>query len=179
MGAAEVALVALFERPPLALGDEHDFLVFEFGEAGDDRPVVAEGLVAVQFDELVEHEFDVIEGLRAFEMPRDLDDVPRIEVLENLPFHPRDLDPHFADGIFRVGGGVGLSFEFFELAFEFVNGPLERKMVRSRHALIVRSQWSVVRCEFAFIVSGRLMQDEGFFRQSERPGTLWVASRRS
>ena len=64
MGAAEEALVALLERAALLVADEHHLEVVEPGEAGADGPVVAERPVAVQLDELVEDQLDVVERLR-------------------------------------------------------------------------------------------------------------------
>ena len=57
MGAAEVAGVALLERLAFLMADDHHLVAIELGPAGADRPVVAEGLVAVQLDELVEDQF--------------------------------------------------------------------------------------------------------------------------
>ena len=39
------------------------FVLAEVGEAGDDRLVVADGAVAVQLDELVEDQVEVVAGL--------------------------------------------------------------------------------------------------------------------
>ena len=64
MGAAVEALAAFLERVALLMADEHDAIIAEPGEAGADGPVVAEGPVAVQLDELVEDQVDVIERLR-------------------------------------------------------------------------------------------------------------------
>ena len=51
---------------PLLMADEHDAEVAQAGEAGADGAVVAEGPVAVQLDELVEDQVDVVERLRPF-----------------------------------------------------------------------------------------------------------------
>ena len=48
----------------------------------DDRLVVADGAVAVQLDELLEDQLEVVAGLRALLVPRDLDDLPGVEVGE-------------------------------------------------------------------------------------------------
>ena len=57
--------LALLERATLVLADDEDLLVFQFRKTGHDGPVVAEGPVAVQLDELVKDQFDVVERLRA------------------------------------------------------------------------------------------------------------------
>ena len=132
MRAAVVALLALLDRSPLVLADHEHLLVFEFGEAGDDGAVIAEGSVAVQLDELVEDQFDVIERLRALCVPGDvLDDVPGIEILERLPALLVDLQPQIADGFFGSGRGVRLGLEGFELPFELSNRLFEREGRRS------------------------------------------------
>ena len=85
MRAAVVALLAFLERATLVLADDEHLLVFQFRETGHDGPVVAEGPVAVQLDELVKDQFDVVERLRTLFVPRQvLDDAPGIEVLERL-----------------------------------------------------------------------------------------------
>ena len=55
-------------------------MLVEVGQAGDDRLVVADGAVAVQLEELLEDQVDVVAGLRALLVPRDLDDLPGVEV---------------------------------------------------------------------------------------------------
>ncbi len=80
MGAAEVALLALGEVFPLLMADEHDLDVVEVGQAGDDRLVVAQGAVAVQLEELLEDQVDVVAGLGPLLVARNLDDLPGLEM---------------------------------------------------------------------------------------------------
>ena len=47
------------------LADDQHLLILEFGKAGHDGAVVAEGPVPVQLDELVKDQLDVVERLRA------------------------------------------------------------------------------------------------------------------
>ncbi len=65
MRHAEIALDPLFQIPSLLLADEQHLAIVEFREAGEDRVVVPERTIAVQLDELVEHQLDVILRLRA------------------------------------------------------------------------------------------------------------------
>ena len=65
VGAAEVAGRALGQVLPLLVADEHDLVLIEVGQPGDDRLVVADGPVAVQLEELLEDQLDVVAGLGA------------------------------------------------------------------------------------------------------------------
>ena len=65
VSTAEVAFLTLGEVFPLLMADEHDLDVVEVGQAGDDGLVVAQGAVAVQLEELLEDQVDVVAGLRA------------------------------------------------------------------------------------------------------------------
>ncbi len=60
--------------------DEHDLGIAQVRQAGDDGLVVAEGTVAVELDELVENQVDVVAGLRPLGMPGNLDGLPGVEV---------------------------------------------------------------------------------------------------
>ena len=122
------------ERPevanlPQAAGRQDGRLeiVFEFREASEDRSIVAEGVIAVQFDELVEDQFEIIQRLRPVFVASDLDDVPRREVHEDLALHPRDLDAHVLHGVFGGRRRIGLRFQLRELLFEFEDRFLKRQ----------------------------------------------------
>ena len=80
VGAAEVALLALGQVFPFLVADEHHLDVAEVGKAGDDRLVVAEGPVAVQLEELVEDQLDIVTGLRALLVARNVDGLPGLEM---------------------------------------------------------------------------------------------------
>ena len=86
VGAAEVAGGPLGEVLALLVADEHHLLLAEVAQAGDDRLVVADGPVAVEFEELVEDQVEVVAGLGALGMPRDLDGLPGVEVRVDLRF---------------------------------------------------------------------------------------------
>ena len=58
------------------LCNDGDRPVFELGHAGDDRRIVAEIAVAVDFLEIREQALQVIDGVRPFGVPRELDALP-------------------------------------------------------------------------------------------------------
>ena len=62
------------------LTDDHDAEIVDSRPAGSNRSVVAENLVAVKLDELVENEIEIIERLRTLRMSRDLGRLPRGEI---------------------------------------------------------------------------------------------------
>src|SRR4029077_17605110 len=84
VGAAVEALGALLEVAPLLVADEQDAEVSEPGEAGADGPVVADGAVAVQLDELVEDQVEVVEQLRPLRVAGDEDGLPGLQVAVDL-----------------------------------------------------------------------------------------------
>ena len=133
MRTAEIAFLALGQVFPLLMADEHDLDVVEVREAGDDRLVVAQGPVAVQLEELVEDQLDVIAGLRPLLVPRDLDDLPGLEMRVDFPFECRQLAPQPADlfgdlGRIAAGAVLGvLRFQLRESSFHLVDGRLERQ----------------------------------------------------
>ena len=84
MSAAVEALGALLQRVPLLMADQHDAEIAQPGEAGADGAVVADGAVAVQFDELVEDQLEIVAGLRPVAVAGDLDRLPRRQVAVDL-----------------------------------------------------------------------------------------------
>ena len=133
MSTAEVAFLALGQVFPLLMADEHDLDVVQVGEAGDDRLVVAQGAVAVQLEELVEDQLDVVAGLRPLLVARDLDDLPGLEMRVDFPFERSQLAPQPADlfgdlGRIPAGAVLGvLGFQLREACFHLVDGRLERQ----------------------------------------------------
>ena len=65
MGAAVLAFVAFFEGVPFLMADQHHAMIAEPGETGAQGAIVAECPVAVQFDEVVEDETDVVQQTEA------------------------------------------------------------------------------------------------------------------
>ena len=99
MSTAVVALCAFFERPAFVLPDQQNFLIVEFRETRDNRPVVAERSIPVKLNKFVADQFDVIPGLRPFLMPGDQNRLPRVEVFVCFAFQLGDLNPHISNGV--------------------------------------------------------------------------------
>ena len=138
MRAAEIAFLALGEVFPFLMADEHHLDVVQMREAGDDRLVVAQGAVAVQLEELVEDQLDVVAGLRPLLVPRDLHDLPRFEMRVDFPLERGQLAPQPADlfgDLGRIAGSTVLGVLGFHLrkaCFHLVDGCLERQTGFSR-----------------------------------------------
>ena len=82
--------------------DEHDFQIVEPGETGEDRRIVTERLVAVQLDEFVKQQFDIVECLRPRFMPRDLDDLPGAQLRIDLALETREFQADSANQVLDV-----------------------------------------------------------------------------
>ena len=128
MGAAEQALGLFLEVVSFLMADQHDAMVADACEAGADGAVVADGAVAVHFDELVEDHVDVIERLWPFRMARDEDGIPRRQVGVDLAHEVGELTANAADFL----GGVSpllvrLAFETGQHRFQFLDFLFERQ----------------------------------------------------
>ncbi len=77
IGHPEVALNVLLGRRPLLLADDHDRPAAELGDATDDRRVIAERAVSMQLLKALEDAVDDVERVRARDVPRELDRLPR------------------------------------------------------------------------------------------------------
>ena len=97
VGAAIKAFLLFLERAPLLMADQHDAEVAEPGEAAADRPVVADGPVAVQLDEIIEYQIDVIHQERPILVARHLDGLPRRQGAVNLLLEIDQLATNAAD----------------------------------------------------------------------------------
>ena len=73
---AEVAHRALLGVAAFLVADHHAGLAVETGQAADDRLVVRESAVAVQFMEVGEDRVHVVHGIRTLRVARDLRDLP-------------------------------------------------------------------------------------------------------
>src|SRR5690606_28545691 len=80
MRAAIKTLLAFLERLAFLMADDHHFVFVQLGEAGADGAVVAERLVAMQFDKLIEDQVEVVGHLRTIRMPRYLNRIPCVEL---------------------------------------------------------------------------------------------------
>ena len=65
------------------MADDHHRLIVQTGNATDNRRIVGEMPITVQFIELGEDVLDVIQGVRALRMARQTGDLPAAEVTEN------------------------------------------------------------------------------------------------
>ena len=129
MRAAEVAFVAFLERLALLVADEHDLVLIELGEAGAQRAVVAEELVAVQLDELVEHQVEVIGEHRPIGMPGDLDRFPGIELAVDAARRVGQLAAERADLVAQLGPFRLARFQLSDAFFELIDRLLECQSV--------------------------------------------------
>ena len=146
MGTAEVAGAPFFVGAALLMADDQHLVLIELGEAGEDRPVVAKAAVAVQFDELVEHQREIVGRVGPVLVPGDLHDLPRRQVGIDLgasfrrsraaaaqlfvllrrthrELFQRAATPlEFQDRLFKIetgrgcGGGAGFGFHGFGFA---------------------------------------------------------------
>ena len=73
---AEVPRDLLARVPALLVADDHDRAALEAGEASHDGGVVSEQTVAVQFDEVVEHQLGPVARVRPLGMARQLRALP-------------------------------------------------------------------------------------------------------
>ena len=79
VGAAEVAGGSFLVGTTFLVTDHQDLEAIQFGEAGEHRTVVAEVLVPVQLDKLVERQIQVVAGVGSILVPGDLHGLPCIE----------------------------------------------------------------------------------------------------
>ncbi|MNN53495.1 hypothetical protein D3C81_1682550 [compost metagenome] len=66
------------------MADDHDWLVVQTGDAANDGRVVGEVTVTVQFVELGEDVFDVVQGIRTFRVTRQTCDLPAGQLAEDV-----------------------------------------------------------------------------------------------
>src|SRR5262245_60261655 len=131
--AAVEALAPLFQRVPLLMADDQDAGVTEPGEAGPQRPVIAERPVAVQLDELLEDEFDVIAELRPALDAREFDRLPGRQTGVLLPLECGQFAADAADLVLVVRRRRGFVFQLLELVLEVVDVFLERQSAGRGH----------------------------------------------
>ena len=107
-GTAEVAPDVLLGVGALAVPENRHPTTVEGAQTGEHRLVVAEVAVAVELDDVGEERLDVVLGLGSLGVARDLDAVPRREVLVGVVAQPLDLLGELLDlgGEFGVVGEV-------------------------------------------------------------------------
>ena len=91
MGTAEVASAPFFVGAALLVSHDQDLIAIESREPGTNGAVVAVTPVAVQFDELLECEGQIIRRVRAVLVPRDLHGLPGRQIGINVPRPLRPL----------------------------------------------------------------------------------------
>src|SRR6267142_4196703 len=147
MGAAIEALVVFLQRVPLLVADEHDAEIAEASEAGAQGPVVADGSVAVQFDEFVEDEVDVVAGLRPFAVPGHLHRFPGRQAAVLLALEADQLSPDLADLLWAPQLAVGVRLQPGQQVLQFVDFFLERQPLGGhghtpcRYAMLLLPPW--------------------------------------
>ncbi len=129
MGAAEEARVALLERLALLVPDEHHPVRVQLGPAGADGAVVAEEPVAVQLDELVEDQLQVIGGHGPLGMPGHLDRLPGLQLAVDPLLQLRPFPPQPADFIAGLRVLLSGAFQLLDAGLQLVDRPLERQTV--------------------------------------------------
>lgn len=152
VGASEVAREFFLGGFAFLVSDDEALAVADASESGDERGVVCEGAVAVEFAEVSADVVDVVAGLRTVWMARHADGVPRGEVCVDILEH---LDASFFEefevfwvgievfgidpavdasecGDFDAWGFDGFAGEF-DLFFDRDDGFLELKLVESGH----------------------------------------------
>ena len=102
---AEITREALFGVASFLIPYDHDRFAVKFGHTGDQRGIVGEIAVAVDFEEIFEQNADVIVGVRALRVTRQKQTLPGAEIgveiaLEFVHFlaDSFDLDRLFAGG---------------------------------------------------------------------------------
>ena len=79
---------------PLLVADQHHHQIPEARQPADDRRRRrSKSAVAVQLEEVVEHEAHVVERVRPFQVARELNDLPGVARCEHLRFLHRLLAP--------------------------------------------------------------------------------------
>src|SRR5262249_39516225 len=131
VGTTVQALVALCQRVSLLLTKKHDAKVTQAGKASSDRPVVAEGPVAMQFADLLEGQVEVVKGLWPLRMPGHLDGLPGRQVTVDLPLEVDQLAAdatHFLDAADRLARpGLEARKEFLHLVNLLLEGETRQR----------------------------------------------------
>ena len=165
MGEAEVAGVAFLERLAFLMPDDHHLVGVELGPAGANRPIVAEELVAVQLDELVEDQLEVIGGHGPIGMPGHLDDLPRLEVGVDPLLQLHQLPPQQADFVADLGRLLSLGLQLLQPGFQLVDRPLERQAVfASRHSGPTLVGFENFRVQNVPLATPLMTADHGYYR---------------
>ena len=107
MGAAEVARAAFFVRSSLLVPHHQHLVPIEPGETGADGPVVAIAAVAVQLDELLERQRQIVRRIGPVLVPGDLHDLPRSEIGIDVPRPLSQLAAELSQQLLLLRRAVG------------------------------------------------------------------------
>src|SRR5690606_4623498 len=128
---AEVALELGLGVAALLVADHHHAAAVDAGEAADDRGVVGVGAVARQLLDLLAHDAQVVHGVRARRVARELRDLPRGQVAEDVRGALPDLVLQGADfGVDVHGPAMAGVAQLLDLGLQVGDRLLEVEVVR-------------------------------------------------
>ena len=159
VGVAVVAEVPFLERLAFLVSDDENLVGVEFCPARANRPIVAEGLVAMQLDELLENQFEVVGRHGAIGVPRDLDGFPRLQVGVDSPFRVGQFAAKEPDFVANLRRALGFGFELFEPGFQFVDGAFKRESVFASCHVRAAGLWAASSSFFGFAGRGFRQND--------------------
>ncbi|MNN27733.1 hypothetical protein D3C81_1412760 [compost metagenome] len=134
MGDAGLGVVTLF------VAHDHDRLTAEAGQAADDRLIVAELTVAVQFHEVGEQALEVVDEVRALRVARDLGAHPRVKIGVGLDAQGVGLLAQGGDLGLERAAGRGQMRQLRDLGFQLGDGLFEFEVVRGHKASVRRKR---------------------------------------
>jgi hypothetical protein len=133
LGEAEVAVHLLLRVASLLVPDNHHRLAVEARRTAYYRVIIAIITVAMQFNELGEHEIDIVLGKGAVDVPCHLRGLPPGEVRKNIGTHL--LDTALESG--HIGGDVQTptrqGIQFLDFLFQLYDRFFKFKVKRSSH----------------------------------------------
>ncbi len=124
MGASEVALDSLFCGASFLVADHEHLVGTDAAETGDDRRIVAEAAIAVEFTKVAEERIDVVRRLGPIGVPSDLDHIHRCQTIEDGVEQVFAALPERLD-LFGKGIGIIASLQPTDLGIEFDDRSLE------------------------------------------------------
>ena len=124
---AEEAGGPFLVRSSLLVTDHQDLVPVQLGKPGQDGPVVAEVPVAVQLEELLEDQRQVVGRVGAVLVPGNLDRLPGIQMIVDLLGHVGQFAAQSPDFVLRFRAAVSRAYQFLQAGFEFADRLLERQ----------------------------------------------------
>ncbi len=125
MSTSVAAFVAFFQVSAFLMSDEHHFPARQSRKSRDDGSIIPKRLVSMQFDEFVEHQFQIIGCLRSIRMARDLNGLPWVQMRITLTGHLSQFNPHSPHDLLFGRSGIQLRFELQKSLFQFVQWLLK------------------------------------------------------